>query len=276
MTGYEAVVEVPARFSPVLAEPVRSMNRYHHPVTDPAGRLWAEPRKYSRHRPQLGAEVESFVRDLIVSGQLQGGDFIRPEAIAQELGISVTPVREGLLALRTQGVVRLEPRRGFIVVPLTGGDIRDLFAAQALLAGELAARAVKRCDASEIASLEKLHSELERAAERGEHDELEELNHRFHRAINLMADAPKIAWLLSMAVSYVPARFYATIDGWPAATLHDHREILDAFRRSASKAARLAMTKHIEHAGELLATHIETGATERARLTASRTRGLRS
>jgi hypothetical protein len=42
------------------------------------------------------------VRDPIVSGQLQGGDFIRPESIAQELDISLTPVREGLLALRTQ------------------------------------------------------------------------------------------------------------------------------------------------------------------------------
>jgi DNA-binding GntR family transcriptional regulator len=246
------------------------MNRYANPVTDPMERLWAEPRKYSRHRPQLGAEVESFVRDLIVSGQLQGGDFIRPESIAQELGISATPVREGLLALRTQGVVRLEPRRGFVVVPLTGDDIRDLFAAQALLAGELAARAVKRCDATAIASLEKLHLELEGAAERGEHDELEELNHRFHRAINLLANAPKIAWLLGMAVSYVPARFYSTIDGWPAATVHDHREVLDAFRRSASKAARLSMTKHIEHAGELLATHIESGAAERAQLASLR------
>ncbi len=244
------------------------MSRYHNPVTDPTDRLWAEPRKYSRHRPQLGAEVESFVRDLIVSGQLQGGDFIRPESIAQELGISVTPVREGLLALRTQGVVRLEPRRGFVVVPLTGDDIRDLFAAQALLAGELAARAVKRCDASAITSMEKLHVELERAAERGDLDELEELNHRFHRAVNLLADAPKIAWLLGMAVSYVPARFYSTIDGWPAATVNDHREVLDAFRRGAPKAARVAMTKHIEHAGELLATHIENGAAERARLAA--------
>ena len=242
------------------------MDEYADPVTDPMVRPWAEPRKYSRHRPQLGAEVESFVRDLIVSGQFQGGDFIRPETIAQELGISVTPVREGLLKLRTQGVVRLEPRRGFVVVPLTGDDIRDLFAAQALLAGELAARAVKRCDATDIANLEKMHLELEAAAEHGDLDDLEELNHRFHRAVNLLANAPKVAWLLGMAVSYVPARFYATIEGWPTATVHDHRDVLDAFRRSAAKAARLAMTKHIEHSGELLATHIESGAEKRAQL----------
>lgn len=239
-------------------------------MTEPPESPWPGPRKHSRHRPQLGTEAASFVRDLIVSGQLQGGDFIRPESVAQELGISATPVREGLLALRTQGFVRLEPRRGFVVVPLTGDDIRDLFAGQALLAGELAARAVKRGDAAAIAGLEKLQLELESAAERGDHEELEELNFQFHRAVNRLAGAPKLAWLLGMAVSYVPVRFYSTIDGWPMATVHDHREILDAFRRGAAKAARLAMSQHIEHAGELLAIHIESGAAQRAQASAIR------
>ena len=239
-------------------------------MTDSPESPWQGPRKRSRYRPQLGAEAASFVRDLIVSGQLQGGDFIRPESVAQELGISATPVREGLLALRTQGFVRLEPRRGFVVVPLTGDDIRDLFAGQALLAGELAARAVKRGDAAAIADLEKLQLDLEAAAERDDHEELEELNFQFHRAVNRLANAPKIAWLLGVAVSYVPVRFYSTIDGWPAATVHDHREILDAFRRGAAKAARLAMTQHIEHAGELLAIHVESVAAQREQASAIR------
>jgi DNA-binding GntR family transcriptional regulator len=239
------------------------MTRYIDTVTDPIGRPWDGPRRHSLHRPQLGAEAASYVRDLIVSGQLQGGDFIRPELVAQELQISATPVREGLLALRTQGFVRLEPRRGFVVIPLTGKDIRDLFAGQALLAGELAARAVKRSDAAAIATLEAMHAELESAAERGATVDLEELNFRFHRAVNLLADAPKIAWLLGMAVCYVPVRFYSSIDGWPAATVHDHRAVLDAFRRGASKSARTAMTEHIVHAGELLAIHIESGAAQR-------------
>lgn len=246
------------------------MTRYTDAVTEPVARPWQGPRRHSRRRPQLGAEAASYVRDLIVSGQLQGGDFIRPESVAQELQFSATPVREGLLALHAQGFVRLEPRRGFVVIPLTGDDIRDLFAAQALLAGELAARAVKRSDAAAISGLEALHTELEDAAERGANDELEELNFRFHRAVNLLADAPKIAWLLGMAVCYVPVRFYSSIDGWPAASVHDHRAVLDAFRRGASKTARTAMSEHIVHAGELLAVHIESGAAQRDQRSALR------
>jgi DNA-binding GntR family transcriptional regulator len=214
-------------------------------------------------RQQLGGEAESYIRDLIVSGQLQGGDFIRPETVASELGISATPVREGLFSLRTQGFVRLEPRRGFVVVPLTGADIRDLFAAQALLAGELAARAVKQSDAAAVAQLEALHAELEAAADRGAQEELERLNFQFHRAINRLAGAPKIAWLLGVSVSYVPVRFYSSIEGWPAASVHDHRALLDAFRRRAPRSARIAMTAHVVQAGELLAVHVESGARRR-------------
>ena len=49
----------------------------------------------------------------------------------------------------------------------------------------------------------------------GDHDELEELNFRFHRAVNLLADSPKLAWLLGITLCYVPARFHSTIDGRP-------------------------------------------------------------
>ena len=216
------------------------------------------PRRYSRHRPQLGAEAASYIRDLIVSGKLRGGEFIRHDAIAQSLGISATPVREGLLELRTEGLVKLEPRRGYVVVPLTGDDIRDVFTGQALLAGELAARAVKHAGPADVARLEQLHADLEAAAGRGDHDQLEELNFRFHRAVNLLAGSAKLAWLLGVSLSYVPARFHATIEGWPAATVHDHREILEAFRHGSARAARAAMTRHIEHAGELLAVHVES------------------
>jgi DNA-binding GntR family transcriptional regulator len=180
--------------------------------------------------------------------------------VAQNLGISATPVREGLLELRSEGLVRLEPRRGFVVVPLTGDDIRDVFAGQALLAGELAARAVKHSDAESVGRLEQMHMDLETAAECGNHDELEELNFLFHRAVNMLAGSRKLAWLLGVSLCYVPARFHSTIEGWPAATVQDHREVLEAFRQGSTRAARSAMTRHIEHAGELLAVHVESNA----------------
>ena len=69
----------------------------------------------SRTRPQLGDEAASYVRDLITSGSLAPGTHVRPEAVASEMGISSTPAREALQALRAEGFLDLAPRRGFTV-----------------------------------------------------------------------------------------------------------------------------------------------------------------
>src|ERR1700683_5193439 len=109
--------------------------------------------RVSRRR-QLPEEVASYVRELIISGTVRPGEFLRMEPIAEAIGVSNTPVREGLLALRSQGFVQLVPRRGFVVASFTPQDVRDLFWAQAQLAGELAARAARNMTPELITKLE--------------------------------------------------------------------------------------------------------------------------
>lgn len=207
-------------------------------------------------RQQLSDEVAAYVRALITSGQLRPGEYVRQDRIAEHLGISATPVREGLLTLRGEGFVGLMPRRGFVVAALTGRDIQDMFAAQALLAGELAARFCARVSPADVVELENLQSELEEAARIGDFDRMESLNHDFHRRINDGARAPKLAWLLTVAVRYVPHRFYATIEGWARASVSDHWPILEALRAGEEDAARVAMAMHMQHSGDLLAAHV--------------------
>src|SRR5690606_36713204 len=80
-------------------------------------------------RRHLGDEVAAYERELIMSGQVGHGEFLRLERIADDLGISVTPVREALLSLRGEGFVTLEPRRWFMPASLTLQDVQDLFEA---------------------------------------------------------------------------------------------------------------------------------------------------
>ncbi|MGN6131446.1 MAG: GntR family transcriptional regulator [Nocardioidaceae bacterium] len=215
------------------------------------------PAQRRRERPQLNDEAASYVRQMIMSGRLRSGEFIRPDSLAEELGMSATPVREGLLSLRSEGFLRLEPRRGFIVAPLTARDIRDLFRAQALIAGELAARAAELVTPEDLSKLADLQRLLAEAAERGSEDEMESLNHQFHRVINVAADSPKLAWALLVATRNVPHRFYSTISGWPEASLRDHSELLSCLRSGDAPGARAATERHFDHAGELLAAHFE-------------------
>ena len=121
-----------------------------------------------RPRPRrllrLSDVAADHVRELIVSGQLTAGEFIRPETIAEELGISATPAREGLLQLQTEGFLTVEPRRGFTVTALSVADVKDIYDAQALLGGELTARAALVCGADSLALLEHVQADLEAAA----------------------------------------------------------------------------------------------------------------
>jgi DNA-binding GntR family transcriptional regulator len=209
-------------------------------------------------RRQLSDEVASYVRELIMSGRLRSGDFIRQERIAEELELSATPVREGLLSLKGEGFVQLKPRRGFVVAPLSASDIRDLFTAQALLVGELVARATVRITSEELSELNETHKALRAAAAADDGEGVENLNHDFHRMINLIADSSRLAWMLSISSKFAPRRFFATIPGWSKASAQDHAAIIKAITDRDAEAARAAMVKHMENAGELLAANFES------------------
>ena len=108
---------------------------------------------------QLSASVASHLREQIVSGRLKTGEFLRIDAIASELGVSTTPVREGLLLLQSESFVRLLPRRGFVVNSFSQGDLRDIFWAQAVIAAELASRAAQKMGKEGVAHLQHLITE---------------------------------------------------------------------------------------------------------------------
>ena len=208
-------------------------------------------------RQQLSDKAAGYVRGLIMSGELRPGSGVRPETVGEALGISATPAREALQALRVEGFLHVVPRVGFVVAPLTGQDIRDLFQAQALIAGELAARATQQATPADLSELEALHHELIAAAARANETLVEEKNHAFHRQINLMAGTPKMVWVLGLLTRYVPRRFYSEIPGWPQATVDDHERIIDGIRARDPGLAKAAMHDHVSHAGELLAANFD-------------------
>ncbi len=152
-----------------------------------------EPTRRKRRRPRLSDGAAAHGRERITPGQLTAGEFIRRETVAQELDISATPARKGLLALQSEGVLKVKPRRGFVVSPLSAQDIRDTFAAQALLAGEIAARAAVVATAADVRALENLQTGLDAAAERGDYEQVEQLNFEFHRTIYRMPGPPRSA-----------------------------------------------------------------------------------
>ena len=210
---------------------------------------------------QLSASVASHLRERIISGKLKTGDFLRIDAIASELNVSTTPVREGLLMLQSESFVRLLPRRGFVVNSFDKGDLRDIFWAQAVVGAELAARAAQKMSKDDHARLQQLVVDHKQAYAQGDADRVVRLGHQFHRAINLAANSPRLALLLGSLTKQLPNRFYASIEGQLEEAFQYHPIILDAIRVKDSEAVRSLMYRHILGGGDHLVESLERAGT---------------
>ncbi|WP_280832401.1 GntR family transcriptional regulator [Mycolicibacterium frederiksbergense] len=211
-------------------------------------------------REQLSDEVAAQLRAEIMTGVLRPGTFIRLDETAAALGVSITPVREALRTLRGEGMVQLEPNRGHVVLPLSRADIADIFWLQATIARELAATTTARITAAEIDELERLNSNLERAVESADPEEISAAEFAFHRAFNHASGRIKLAWFLLHVARYLPALIYSTDPAWGIEAVENHRELIDALRRrDVAAAVELNAKQFTDGAHRLIARLDEIG-----------------
>lgn len=207
-------------------------------------------------RPQLAEDVARFVRRRVFDGTYAAGTYVRLDQLAVELGISVTPVREALFELKAEGLLAQQPRRGFVVLPVTKRDLTDVANMQAYVGGELAARAAANVTDEQLRELEKIQTELEDAYAGDDNEAAVRLNHEFHRAINVAADSPKLAQLMSQITRYAPESVFPAIAGWPEQSTAHHRLVLSALEAHDENLARTAMSEHLAEGAEPLIAHL--------------------
>jgi DNA-binding GntR family transcriptional regulator len=207
-------------------------------------------------RPQLAEDVAGLIRRRIFDGTYRAGSYIRLEQLAAELGISVTPVREALFGLAAEGLLTQQPRRGFVVLPVTRRDIADVAEVQAHIGGELASRAAAQITGEQLGELESIQARLEEAYTAGDHELAVRLNHEFHRGVNVAACSPKLAQLMSHTTRYALESVFPTVEGWPARSAREHRKVLAALRKGDADQARDAMSKHLCAGSKPLIDHL--------------------
>jgi DNA-binding GntR family transcriptional regulator len=196
--------------------------------------ITTEPRPRSRRalrRSQLSDEVAAHLRAAIMTGALRAGTFIRLDETAAQLGVSITPVREALLTLRGEGMVRLEPNRGYVVSPLSRRDIEDIFWLQATIAKELAVTAAERITDAEIDELERANDTLAAAVADADADAIAAAEFAFHRSFNYATGRVKLSWFLLQVARYLPPMLYAADPAWGADAIANHTRLIAALRR---------------------------------------------
>ena len=207
-------------------------------------------------RPQLAEDVARVVRKRIFAGTYAAGSYVRLDQLAADLGISVTPVREALFELKAEGLLSQQPHRGFMVLPVTGRDLTDVSNVQAYIGGELAARAAASISDDQLGDLQQIQSDLEDAYAADDDERAVKLNHAFHRAINVAADSPKLAQLMSQITRYAPESVFPTITGWPEKSNKHHRRLLAALEKRDEDLARTAMSEHLAAGAKPLIDHL--------------------
>ncbi|MFM2051886.1 MAG: hypothetical protein RL682_2377 [Pseudomonadota bacterium] len=130
----------------------------------------------------LYEEVAELLRQRIFKRELEPGSWIDELKIAEEFGISRTPLREALKVLAAEGLVTMKVRRGAYVTEVSTQDLSDVYHLLSLLESDAAGVVAEKGTSQEIRELEELHKDLETAAQRGTSntDQFFAVNEHFH------------------------------------------------------------------------------------------------
>jgi DNA-binding GntR family transcriptional regulator len=135
----------------------------------------------------LYEEVAELLRQRIFRRELEPGSWIDELKIAEEYGISRTPLREALKVLAAEGLVTMKVRRGAYVTEVSEKDLADVYHLLSLLESDAAGVVAQRATDAELQGLQALHAELEAAVD--DRDRFFAINERFHmRLLELAAN----------------------------------------------------------------------------------------
>ncbi|MBT9476089.1 GntR family transcriptional regulator [Polaromonas sp.] len=126
----------------------------------------------------LYQDVAELLRQRIFNRELAPGSWIDELKLAEEYGISRTPLREALKVLATEGLVTMKVRRGAYVTEVSDTDLADVYHLLALLESDAAAVVARKASDAQLKELQGLHNELEKAV--AQRARFFEINEAFH------------------------------------------------------------------------------------------------
>lgn len=196
----------------------------------------------------LYLQVADRLRDQIYQHELAPGDAIDEMALCERYGISRTPLREALKVLSSEGLIELIPRRGSFVRSMEIEELNELFPVMAVLEGLCAKEAVENCGPKDLQQLEQMHEKLEGFVKEGNIDAYYEQNFVFHQAVQ---DLSGNKWLQRIIgdlrkVLRLARHMQLTIPGRLEESLEEHRQIMQAFKKSDADLADQHMQNHLK------------------------------
>ena len=248
-----------------------------HPIASYIPRIGYNPCvSTSVRHPDAGPLVEDIAAVIqadVMEGVIASGTWLRQQAIAEQFGVSRTPVREALQKLETRGVLELVPNRGALVRGPTPLEIRETYRVRAELEGLAAELAAVRIQPGELDELRKA-SELfgraiQRFVKRGAAQDVpssadgtwRQANTRFHEIVHAAAGNDRLRAVIADLHRTFPRNLtWSALRGNPRLLVRnvaEHDAILEAIAAGDPARAREAMSGHVRRSGELVADWFE-------------------
>ncbi|MCR4430212.1 MAG: GntR family transcriptional regulator [Tepidanaerobacteraceae bacterium] len=203
--------------------------------------------KLDNYKP-LRDVVFGAIREAIIAGELKPGERLMEVQLAEEMGVSRTPVREAIRKLELEGLVVMIPRKGAYVAGLSLKEAADVFEIRESLEGLAAALAAERITDEELETMEKILSSIQKAVEEGDVDTIIKKDAEFHQILFAATRNDRLAQIINNLKEQID-RFRVQSFTNPARIkniLQEHRGIVNAIKdRNADMAEKLTR-EHIE------------------------------
>ncbi|MGW1025487.1 GntR family transcriptional regulator [Streptomyces sp. NPDC002577] len=199
-------------------------------------------------QPPAADRVYHHVKSSVLERRYEGGTLLTEGELAEAVGVSRTPVREALLRLEVEGLIKLYPKKGALVLPVSAQEIADVVETR-LLVEEHAARKAVPASPQLIARLEELLERQKAQAAAGDLAEAAVTDRCFHAEIVRSGGNEILSRLYDQLRDRQLRMGVAVLHSHPdrvAKTLVEHQEILDALRSGDGEAAVAVVHRHVD------------------------------
>lgn len=199
-------------------------------------------------REMLSEQVVRIIVDGLLSGRFESGTRLIETEIAQQLGISRSPVREALAELQKNGIVDRKPGRGATLREWSVRDVEELFFVRSVLEGCAARLAAERLRPRDLQKLESLVEEMRQAAEAEDRNALVDLDLAFHQTMWQLAENRLLAQVLGSLRLQFRVFMAITCEIHPNLTelWEIHQEIVDVFKSAGPQDAERTVRRYLK------------------------------
>lgn len=195
----------------------------------------------------LSDKVYRYLRDGITEGRYQTGDCLIEQKIAEEVGVSRTPVREALKQLELEDLITSHPNRGVVVKGFSTNDFDDVFTIRLLLEGQAAYWAAERITQPLLDNLQETLELMDLYTRKEDSEHLVRLDSNFHE---ILYDACQSRTLRNILLTlhqniHMARQSSLTSPVRARQSLEEHREIFAAVAAHDAVAAKACIEKHI-------------------------------